>query len=113
MMKLEAIKPALRAAKQGLEVEHPTQTLRATEAAAEEKLVQCLQRQQPIAIAVSGGVDSLTWPRWRSVCCLAAVLLSFFQARHLLEHSDFHSQEIVEVQNPLALGEDHEKIHSH
>ena len=29
-------------------------------ATAEEKLVQCLQRQQPVAIAVSGGVDSLT-----------------------------------------------------
>ena len=60
MMKLEAIKLALLAAKHGPEVEHPTQTLRATEAAAQERLVQCVQRQQPIAIAVSGGVDSLT-----------------------------------------------------
>ena len=32
----------------------------ATATTAEEKLVQCLQRQQPVAIAVSGGVDSLT-----------------------------------------------------
>jgi pyridinium-3,5-biscarboxylic acid mononucleotide sulfurtransferase len=60
MMKLEAIKLALLSAKQAPEVKHPTQTLDATEAAAGEKLVECLQRQQPIAIAVSGGVDSLT-----------------------------------------------------
>ena len=60
MMKLEGIKLALRVAKQTAEVEHPTQTLRSTEAAAKEKLVQCVQSQQPIAIAVNGGVDSLT-----------------------------------------------------
>jgi len=60
MMKLEATKLALLAAKEEPKLEHPIQALRATEVAAEEKLVQCVQRQQPIAIAVSGGVDSLT-----------------------------------------------------